>query len=961
MKSQGKDTTYSDPSLFVHSWGYRAVLAIRNACADACLTAGFLALALWWEAVFNHARPSYLQLAASSGWLRWWVEHGLVPVPPAATAGVLFAVGLHIGGRRSRSDLTSPERIKKATLGETLWPDGEPSLGRLARLAALYGAAVLLAASVLGKCPGGVLACYVPALAALLIASRFRRWRSRRRVHQLRRPTQAGFRPSRRAMLPLRGWVALENVDTAYPQVSLVTTNIADTVMDESAARFRRRGDYRSVAYCLARGIEYLLTRNKIADAGARSRAAIEDERLGRQPAIMAVRAQFLTVVGQHAEALQLLLGARGATRRPPAQLEALILGAAIDSGRYSGTRQWRWSGRRRAAMIWRGQPSAVLLGLAADVRLLEHAHPGAALELAYRICRLPGCLTAQLKPNDFGVADHQRARLAKGIALDVAARIYQRRGQHLDACTAYMDAYGEFESIKDRARAGPALVRGLSSALAAGHAEPGQESHALDLIRVGLQVVEDDRGTLRGEDSRASWIASQRQLYATVFSGLSSVKYMGAKAGELGLWLLESLHRTMTASLMRNEGALESDPELLAALAELARREYDTRLAWRQGKEAQPATPQDQEHLAAVRKQVRARFSAVREASLVAEPTDVEAALSRLGDRVALLYHCWREDTGWVIHSVLVSPRHAIRVRTTNLEAPPDSEVISPLLTPAGALDALEAGDPASITFLFSTPLDEQMWEDLAQAILPPAWWDVLCPSSGSPIDLLIVPDGPIASLPLAALPVRNGKLLIEYACVALTPALSLLQGREWRRLAPEGQPVAIVHLDHDASLPATAHEAEHWRLAAQRMQVIETADQAGIESALHGPPQPDVVMISVHGTTGKDDGSPDAQVFGTAVRLRDSSVLSAVAALRLRWPSTVILGACWVSAVSIRAGREPFGFPLACLIRGAPQCRRDGTHPGRRDSDILGQVIDSLPDRGPILNDLREAQMRH
>ena len=964
--ARGTAKISGDFSLFVHPQVYRTVLAVRNASADAAVTVVFFAAALWWEAAFNHARPSYLDLAAASGWLQWWVQHGMVPVPAAAVAAVLLVVSLRIGTRRPSPAQPTPGSLRGAAVAETLRGETvvpirlESSAGWITGKVALYVAAVGLAALALSQCPGSLLARIIPSVAAVLLAWRWRRLRSRQKTRQARRPTDAGFRPSPRAVLSLWGWTALKNVDVAAPQVSFISTNIADSVIDESAARFRRRRDHRSEAYCVARAITYMLTRNRIADAEARSRAAITDPHLGREPAIRAARAQYLTAVGQHAEALEMLLAARQTARLPPAQLDALILTTAIDSGRYTDSREWRWSRKRRLSMIWRGQPSAVILALAADARLLEQADPDGACDLAYQVCRLPDQLFKQLRYGDFGVADYQRAQLAKGIALDVTARTYQRRRQHLDASAAFLDAYDEFESIKDRARGSAAMVRAVANALATGPSEPGQESHALDLIRAGLQLLEDDRGTLRGEDSRTSWVIQQRQLYAEAFSALTSVAYMRAKAGELGLWLLESLHRTLTADLMRADGVLESDPQLLAALTELSRLEHDRQAGNGRGTQAPAATSPEQQHLAAAREKVRARLSEMQEAHLVAEPTDIEAVLSRLGDRVALLYHCWRDETGWVIHSVLVSPRYGIRVHKTAVKAAPDGEIISPLLTPVGALDALDRGDVAGTSFLFDTPLDEQMWADLADAVLPSDWHDVLCPRDASRVDLLVVPDGPIASLPLAALPVRDGKRLIEYATVALTPALSLLQPqRAPHHPAERRRQAAVVHLDDkDNNLPATVHETAHWRLAAQRMQVIETADQDGIEAALHGPPRPDVVTISVHGAAG-DSGSPDARIFGTTVRLRDGSVLSAAAALRLPWPEAVILGACWISGVSIGAGREPFGFPVACLLRGATTIIGGiAPIPDTETAHVLGHLIDCLPGGAAVEPVLREAQ---
>ena len=328
---------------------------------------------------------------------------------------------------------------------------------------------------------------------------------------------------------------------------------------------------------------------------------------------------------------------------------------------------------------MWRGQPSAVILDMAASARLMSRNDPDTALKLAYAICQLPDRLAVQLSGVDYGLVDHLRALVAKGIALDVVASVYCGQGRLADASAAYLDAYEEFSDAKDRVRAARSFVLALTSLLAAGYKDPDQEAHALDLIRATLQVLEDDRGTLRDEDSRASWISSQRELYAAVFSELSKTQYSQAKAGELGLWLLESLHRTMTANLMLSEGAITSSPALLAALTELTYAEASHNFLAASRSNAPNLDSPDLEML---RERVRNELSGLQTTSFIAQSTDVEAALAGLGDSLALLYHCWREKTRWVVHSVLVSSRHGIRIHQAQLDVKPESEDIAAFLT---------------------------------------------------------------------------------------------------------------------------------------------------------------------------------------------------------------------------------------------------------------------------------------
>jgi len=925
-------------SVFARPLPYRLVSAARAAMTDAVLAGLFFAAALWWEAVFNHAAPSHLQVLTSSGWLRWWVDHGLIRVPPAAIAAVLFAVGLRTGQAPAALQM-SRKRMAKSTV--------------------LYVGAAVLAGSALMRCPGGPVVRYPLFAAAVIVPWWWRARRIRRSNRRVRRPTRAGFRPSWRAVLSWRGRLALSNVDLVYPGWSFMNRSIEGRAEGEEMALFRRRHDPRSEAYCVARAVEYMLSHARIVDAEALTRSAIKDEAISGQPAVKAAQAQFLAVLGQHAEALRLLLEAQGKGRRAPAGLQVLILQAAINAGRYLDLGEWRWSEWRRAAMVWRRQTAAVVLGLAAEVGHRAEIDADDALRLAYQICRLPDRLLTQLPSLDFQIEDYESTRSAKGIALETAAEIYAMRGRDKDASVTFLDASEEFSSVKDRARTCRSIVRAYILAMTAGYTEPAQESHALDMIRVGLQVLEDDRGALRGEDSRVNWIAALRKLHADTFASLMSTRYHTTKAGEIGFWQLESLHRSMTADMMLTQGAVEDNPDLFAELTALGHQEADVLLAGIDD----PGRKQALADLAEKRKNVMSLFGDSREAALLAEPTNIEAILERLGDRIAVIYHCWREKDGWVIHGVLASGRHGMHVHQGRLAAAASADVAQ-WLTPAGALDVLHVGDADSTEWLFQTPLADPVWDGIAQAVLPPSWRDIICAADAEgPATLLVVPDGPLASIPFSALPVRDGIPLLKFAAVGLIPSLTMLDlpGEEHHK-APGTAPVAVVHLDDRevSGLNHTAQEARHWDAAAQRMRVTPTADQHALEAALKGPPQPDIAAISTHGTAGDAADGPSSRAFGTTVYLRDGSVLSPQSALRLTWPATVILGACWVSSASVEAGGEPFGFPLVCLLGGASSVIGGvAPIPEIETAGVLCRLIDELPSDAGVPSLLREAQL--
>jgi hypothetical protein len=139
----------------------------------------------------------------------------------------------------------------------------------------------------------------------------------------------------------------------------------------------------------------------------------------------------------------------------------------------------------------------------------------------------------------------------------------------------------------------------------------------------------------------------------------------------------------------------------------------------------------------------------------------------------------------------------------------------------------------------------------------------------------------------------------------------------------------------------------------------VIETADQAGIEDALDDEPPPDIIVISTHGVLTDRAEDSAQRAFSAEVRLRDGTVLSEESAMRLRWPRTVILASCWVGAASAGTGREPSGFPLSCLLRGATTVI-GGTAPisDEQTAGVMCRIIDEVPSRADTLSLLQQAQ---
>jgi hypothetical protein len=836
------------------------------------------------------------------------------------------------------------------------------SIGALLKSTGIVLAVIVVSVVELMVIPGTVPGRFVPAAVAIPLAL-FRRtspplsrviFRGAGILGPPRPRTMAGFRPSRRALLRPRGWVALRACRTADPRFPGWTVNIDADLFGRAAETFKRMRDARSEAYVVARAIEYLLRNNRFSDAEVWVRRAAEPP-VCDQPAAAAAAAQFYVAVGFSQRAYDEYRRAGNLTgRRVPAAMSALHAEVALDLGIPLDTLEhYRRPVLRRLLLIWRRQEVAVVLELVAILDKLAEEDPEGVLPWLYEVEHLAADMAEGLDSPD--PADAGRLIRARGLALMAAGSVYERKSAYGDAGSAYMDAKEILEQVLDRTRAATCLVLACVHAVRAGYDHPPEENHALDLIRVGLQLIENDRGRLRHQDHRASWIRSQRELHATVFQMLAEgIQYHKDKAAELALWLLESLHRSALASILGGD-SIQNDPALAAATKELHVAEGGARLGTAVpglGNPEQPSTT-------TIRANVLERFNSVQEAELVTEPTDIDLVLGLIGDGVGLVFHCWRDSTAWTVHSTVVSHTSRITVHRATIAVQPTYDESSWLFDPACVLDAIQEGNAQQLTLLYhGVGLDDDVWRRLARAILPPSLKTVLARAEQAARQtprLLIVPDGPIAGIPFAALPLTDGSMLIEHAVVCFTPALSLLHqpGADKRR--PSAPFIAVSHID-DQALEHAGTEIQAWTRAQRRMEVRHTSTRTELEHALRALPSPDLAVISTHGEPGQGARLLDARVL-----LRDGSVISAAAARGLPWPAVVVLGACWITTVEVRAGRTPAGFPIMCMLGGA-RTVIGGTAPiqDRSTARIVARVVAALASPETALSVVRQEIMR-
>jgi hypothetical protein len=864
---------------FVRIWVYRAVLAVRHALADVLATFWFLLAAIGWGLAVNNARPTTVQVLKSSGWLSWWTNDAMIPTLPAIAAATVFIMGLRVA-----TGLVNSDTLRLFLLGH---------IGQ----AVLYLLVLLVAWGCVQQLPGGFLARYVPLAAAVYLPLRIRKRRSRGRFGRLRRPTAAGFRPSRRSVCTVRGWVLLDTVEKAYPRGLAVTTNLAEATMHEAAAYFRRRRDLRSAAYCMARGIDYMITHALLADTETVLRGISADPKLAAQPAVRVARASFLQAVGRRDDAHRELTLAAAARPAPP-ELRMLILESAIDLGsavQPDGRRQpgaaLPWSRRERLSSLWRRQVKLVVFGLIVEARTLAEEQPERAVELAYATARLPEQLVALLRSDDSSDA-MQDLMAVRGLAFELVGDVAWRRGDFPQAAAAYLDAHQElaeqlFQGRRHLARAARCLTYAFTAAVRGGYDEPDRENHALDAIRAGLEILEHNRGLLREEEDRARWIAERIDVLDTVFDLITeAVRWQRAKAGELGVWLLESLHRTLTADLLAAEGAAPADPAIEAKLAQLRFEEARIRLV---GATEARLPEEARDRLARLCADIdQLTASHLWSAAPATGGVDMADVYERLGDRVGLLYQCRRRAEGWRVNAALISREHGMRVHTALLPDPGPDPQIALWQIPCGALDVLAAGEPGALADLYYTPLGDEVWRGLAAALLPEPWWDALCAQPAADREIVVVPDGPIAGLPFSALPVRAGRPLLESAVVSLAPSLGALRTRT-RPPVGSGRPrplTVVTHMD-DEQLHATSAELQRWRsLPSGQVSLLETRTADELERRLTAADRADIVSISVHGSFDGARRQPES--VGRFVRLRDGAILSTRTALGLAWPTT-------------------------------------------------------------------------
>ena len=466
---------------------------------------------------------------------------------------------------------------------------------------------------------------------------------------------------------------------------------------------------------------------------------------------------------------------------------------------------------------------------------------------------------------------------LAKAAAWERTGDILAGQERFREAARAYRAAADLYREFKHRPRAGFAAVRASVLALRGGLAigDEAGESALLTALLTGLQAMEYDRGRLRQGEHRSLLLAAREALYSEVFTALAeSVTTQHSKAAEiaLGCW-----SRSTATPSRRRFSTVRKPTARSGPWQGTPRRPPPRHCGGCANPGCRPDPPGDQwpgRPLLPLRESRR-----------------------QLED-----YHGPGDA-----NRTHAPPSQAARRGTRHRPDHGDAAA-------AGLLDALASDDEEAVTTAHQDiRLDMRPWTGLAAAVLPPGLAPALraLARGEDPAILLLVPDGPLSAVPFPGLRFGDGTQLADLAAVVFMPNLLSFSSRDWDSMPGEAGCVAVTHFGITKFSDAFEELRTAPRNAGARLIVRATTDRAALLSALTTPPAPRIVLISQHGKTAINPADRYISIEGGALSESD--------ARRIIWPQTVVLGSCWASQITVRAGEDPVGLPTACLLGGA------------------------------------------
>lgn len=464
----------------------------------------------------------------------------------------------------------------------------------------------------------------------------------------------------------------------------------------------------------------------------------------------------------------------------------------------------------------------------------------------------------------------------------------------------------------------------------------------SLSALIDAARAVEAVRGSLHEASGRSALVTDLSELFGACLVEAARANASGLpRSGRFAVELVESLRRDALATHFRS-GSLDLPPEARKLVSQITALEAGLRLAnGPEGSEDRHAIDVDalDDELRTVRQDLRTAMSRYFAATIDPQPADVDAMMQALGRRHGLLVHLSRTGPqGWGGYSIWLRPG-GIEPRVHEFSIKPDARIDSPF----AILTELSEGR----SWVTRLACIEDRWRELGTHLLPLPLRELLGSADEGRVNLVVVLDGRLASLPFGALELEEGPLLAR-ALVSQVPSLSLLDVASDASLETHG---ALVHLD--TSLAGTDEEGRAWHLVSNRLAPAATCEtKAALEHALlNGPTNLRAVYVSAHGR---------GQELEQGVHFADGTRLSTADALTYEWPPLVVFGSCWVNRVVAEAGVEPVSLPVACLARGARlvvgglfEVESTGT------ANVLSRWIAKVDDESSPLEALREAQL--
>ncbi|MEV4134608.1 CHAT domain-containing protein [Dactylosporangium sp. NPDC049742] len=532
------------------------------------------------------------------------------------------------------------------------------------------------------------------------------------------------------------------------------------------------------------------------------------------------------------------------------------------------------------------------------------------------------------------------------GLGQLLLGRIRLREGDAAGAMRALEDAVQQL-----RRTVAPDLLGMARIYQGQCHRMQGAWAAARTAVGDGIGLLEQRRGQLRSGDSRADAVNSGMAHYDAALAILADAQHHGdPEAGLLAAGLMESLRRNALATTLRDERASFVDrlpAEARAVIAQIDRLELGVTTAIHAATD-QPADPRAAEQLQHLRKQLAAAVSGGFAAAYLPVNVDYGSLLGAVGPAHVLQFEFTRTEPGrWDGHRAWSPPNGT-----------PWVDAIT--VTDAGALEILRAihdrdgaGDAVfSVTLLQVS----DAWTALAAALLPAGLIAELCARDpGDPARLLVVPGEHLAYLPWGALLLDQDdaeSVLVHKAITQLVPSLNLLRSEE----IPAAGSEVLAYLDEDAKLVTQdpAAGATFWQRLTTTLPMVPVSSRHEFEQGLVRR-RPAGVFLTAHGTgTGLSQG----------IHFSDGGMLSAATAFRLPWPRWMVFASCFVAKVEQRAGREPLGLVVACMLGG---CRSivggviavEGVAAGEIGADVA-IAMSKATDPAAALRDAQRAFLR-